>query len=203
VSQKFPVLLVRLIPASEYKAVACAIVASGISTFAGYPVSLHTYREERLRNRTDLLNQLDSLKSRLQTIKHPISVPSLAVLVYREEGVRGFYRGLWIPLVTITFVSMSLLFLFIRQFRRLTTSRGAASFTIYSGTKETFRDARLLNRDTLLDVSLLGGIGSDPDRPPEPQNANIRLQGRVGGIGHLVWVSPIRTCQGPVIVLFH
>jgi hypothetical protein len=58
------------------------------------------------------LNQLDSLKSRLQTIKHPISVPSLAILVYREEGVRGFYRGLWIPLVTITFVRMSVLFHF-------------------------------------------------------------------------------------------
>jgi len=104
----------------QYKAVACAIVASGISTFAGYP--------------------LDSLKSRLQTIKHPISVPSLALLVYREEGFRGFYRGLWIPLVTITFVR-------------------AASFTIYSGTKETLRDARILNQDTFLDTSLLGGLG--------------------------------------------
>ena len=38
-------LLVRLIPVLEYKAVACAIVASGISTFAGYPVSLYTYCE--------------------------------------------------------------------------------------------------------------------------------------------------------------
>ena len=84
--------------------------------------------------------------------------------------------------------------------RRLMMSRGAASFTIYSGTKESFRDARVLNRDSLLDVSLLGGIGSDPDRPPEPQNANIRLQGRVGGIGHLVWVGPIRARQGLVIV---
>jgi len=87
--------------------------------------------------------------------------------------------------------------------RLMMMSRGAASFTIYSGTKETFREARVLNRDTLLDVSLLGGIGSDPDRPPEPQNANIRLQGRVGGIGHLIWVGPIRTCQGLVIVSRH
>lgn len=102
-----PFFLVRLIPVLEYKAVACAIVASGISTFAGYPVSLATNRREKLRNQANPLNQLDSLKSRLQTIKHPISVPSLAVLVYREEGVRGFYRGLWIPLVTITFVRMS------------------------------------------------------------------------------------------------
>jgi len=190
VSQKSPAFPVRLIPVLEYKAVACAIVASGISTFAGYPVSLHTYREENLWDQADLLNQLDSLKSRLQTIKHPISVPSLAVLVYREEGVRGFYRGLWIPLVTITFVRMSL-FAWHFFVRRPMMSQGAASFTIYSGTKETFRDARVLNRDTLLDTSLLGGIGSDPDRPPEPQNANTRLQGRVGGFGHLVWVGPI------------
>jgi len=62
------------------------------------------------------------------------------VLVYREEGFRGFYRGLWIPLVTITFVR-------------------AASFTIYSGTKDTLRDAHILNQDTLFDTSLLGGLG--------------------------------------------
>ena len=66
--------------------------------------------EKDFGTKANPLNQLDSLKSRLQTIKHPISVPSLAVIVYREEGVRGFYRGLWIPLVTITFVRMSVLF---------------------------------------------------------------------------------------------
>jgi hypothetical protein len=31
-------------------------------------------------------------------------VLKLAGIVYREEGVTGFYRGLWIPLVTISFV---------------------------------------------------------------------------------------------------
>lgn len=112
------------------------------------------------------LNQLDSLKSRLQTIKHPISVPSLAVLVYREEGVRGFYRGLWIPLVTITFVRMSVLtWGFAFSARVLMMSQGAASFTIYSGTKETLRDARILNRDTLVDTSLLGGLGLGLEYP--------------------------------------
>jgi hypothetical protein len=25
-------------------------------------------------------------------------------MVYKEEGVMGFYRGLWIPLMTISFV---------------------------------------------------------------------------------------------------
>ncbi|ETW86043.1 mitochondrial carrier protein [Heterobasidion irregulare TC 32-1] len=100
------------------KAVVCAISASYISTFAGYP--------------------LDSLKSRLQTVKTPISVPTLAVLVYREEGIIGFYRGLWIPLMTISFVR-------------------AASFTIYNRTKEYFRDRNLLSHDDLMDAAAVGG----------------------------------------------
>lgn len=51
--------------------------------------------------------QLDSLKSRLQTTKTKISLPKLASLVYREEGIVGFYRGIWIPLTTISFVRKS------------------------------------------------------------------------------------------------
>ncbi|KAK7693788.1 hypothetical protein QCA50_003360 [Cerrena zonata] len=102
------------------KAVVCALSASYISTFAGYP--------------------LDSIKSRLQTTKQAISIPKLAALVYREEGVIGFYRGLWIPLMTISFVR-------------------AASFTIYSRTKEYCRDHHLFHRNTILNVSTTGGIG--------------------------------------------
>ncbi|KAF8077862.1 hypothetical protein FPV67DRAFT_1443423 [Lyophyllum atratum] len=101
------------------KAVVCALSASYISTFAGYP--------------------LDSLKSRLQTTKTPISIPSLAGLVYREEGIMGFYRGLWIPLMTISFVR-------------------AASFTIYNRTKEHFRNHNILCRNSILDVALTGGF---------------------------------------------
>ncbi|KAG7092547.1 hypothetical protein E1B28_008896 [Marasmius oreades] len=101
------------------KAVVCALSASYISTFAGYP--------------------LDSLKSRLQTTKTPISVPRLAAIVYREEGVAGFFRGLWIPLMTISFVR-------------------AASFTIYTRTKEHFRDHHWLARDSIVDVSVIGGV---------------------------------------------
>jgi len=101
------------------KAVVCALSASYVSTFAGYP--------------------LDSLKSRLQTTKTPITVPRLAALVYREEGIIGFYRGLWIPLTTISFVR-------------------AASFTIYNRTKEQFRNHNYLNRYNILDVALVGGI---------------------------------------------
>ncbi|KAJ7905621.1 mitochondrial carrier domain-containing protein [Mycena olivaceomarginata] len=102
------------------KAVACALSASYISTFAGYP--------------------LDSLKSRLQTMKTPITVARLARLVYREEGVIGFYRGLWIPLVTISFVR-------------------AASFTIYTETKDYFRAHNYLNRNSVFDAALVGGVG--------------------------------------------
>ncbi|KAF8623576.1 hypothetical protein AX15_006344 [Amanita polypyramis BW_CC] len=102
------------------KAVVCALTASYVSTFAGYP--------------------LDSLKSRLQTTKSPITIPRLAALVYQEEGIIGFYRGLWIPLMTISFVR-------------------AASFTIYNRTKEFCRDQNYLYRNNLFDVSLTGGIG--------------------------------------------
>jgi len=101
------------------KAVVCALSASYVSTFAGYP--------------------LDSFKSRLQTTKTKITIPKLAGLVYREEGIMGFYRGLWIPLMTISFVR-------------------AASFTIYSGTKENFRNNNILCRDNIIDTSLTGGI---------------------------------------------
>lgn len=37
---------------------------------------------------------------------------------------------------------------------------GAASFTIYTRTKEYFRDHNLLVRDNIFDVSATGGIGS-------------------------------------------
>ena len=76
---------------TENKAVVCAISASYISTFAGYP--------------------LDSLKSRLQTSRNAITVPRLASQVFQEEGIKGFYRGLWIPLFTISFVRAYLTFL--------------------------------------------------------------------------------------------
>ncbi|KAI6045703.1 hypothetical protein EDC04DRAFT_2558982 [Pisolithus marmoratus] len=101
------------------KSVVCALSASYISTFAGYP--------------------LDSLKSRLQTTKTRISLLKLAGLVYREEGLVGFYRGLWIPLVTISFVR-------------------TASFTIYSDTKEYCCRKNYFTGDNMYDAALAGGI---------------------------------------------
>lgn len=85
------------------KAVVCALSASYISTFAGYPVRIQ-FHGFGLKFRFHRPEQLDSLKSRLQTTKTSISIPKLAALVYREEGIKGFYRGLWIPLMTISFV---------------------------------------------------------------------------------------------------
>ncbi|KAL1669292.1 mitochondrial carrier domain-containing protein [Schizophyllum commune] len=102
------------------KPVVAAICASYISTFAGYP--------------------LDSMKSRLQTTRHAVSIPQLAMLVYRDEGIKGFFRGIWIPLLTISFVR-------------------AASFTIYSRTKESFAERGVLARDSIVDAALAGGAG--------------------------------------------
>lgn len=104
----------------RHKAVVCAISASYVSTFAGYP--------------------LDSIKSRLQTTRNKVTIPRLAVQVYSEEGIIGFYRGLWIPLMTISFVR-------------------AASFTIYTRTKEYCHSRNLFIGDNIFDVSAAGGLG--------------------------------------------
>lgn len=106
--------------AKRHKPVISAIAASLVSTLAGYP--------------------LDSLKSRLQASRVPITVLSQAAQVWREEGVAGFYRGFWIPLVTISFVR-------------------AASFTIYNETKEALHERNVLARARLVDVAGSGGLG--------------------------------------------
>ncbi|KIJ41289.1 hypothetical protein M422DRAFT_75640 [Sphaerobolus stellatus SS14] len=74
------------------------------------------------------------------TSRTPITVPNLAVKVFREEGIAGFYRGFWIPLITISFVR-------------------AASFTIYSGTKEALHERGLFARARVGDVAVSGGLG--------------------------------------------
>jgi hypothetical protein len=114
------------------------------------------------------------MKSRLQTHKgRSVSIPrvrapqtpwsddrlndpqQLAALVYREEGVAGFFRGLWvrlrrppssgtrscracqIPLMTISFVR-------------------AASFTIYTDTKEALRARGMLTGNNWRDAAIMG-----------------------------------------------
>ncbi|KAF8310049.1 mitochondrial carrier [Cantharellus anzutake] len=102
------------------RTIVSATVSSLISTFAGYP--------------------LDSLKSRLQARRTPITVFRLGIGIWREEGVAGFFRGIWIPLFTISAVR-------------------AASFTIYTGTKEALQKAHWLDNRRLTHVVLAGWFG--------------------------------------------
>jgi len=104
----------------EHRTLVCATVASLISTSCGYP--------------------LDSLKSRLQTSREHVSVPRMARIVFKEEGVAGFFRGITIPLVTISVVR-------------------AASFTIYTDIKVLLHARQMLDRPRVLDVALAAGIG--------------------------------------------
>ncbi len=78
------------------------------------------------------------------------------MLVYREEGIMGFYRGLWIPLMTISFVRTCGDLPFCLY--GLTLLQGPQASTIYSRTKENFRENNILCRDSIIDVSLTGGV---------------------------------------------
>ncbi|KDQ17972.1 hypothetical protein BOTBODRAFT_29288 [Botryobasidium botryosum FD-172 SS1] len=102
------------------KTVVSSTTASVLAIIAGYP--------------------LDSLKSRLQSSQVPISVPKLAATVFREEGLVGFYRGIWVPLFTISGVR-------------------AASFTIYTGTKEKLHEKGWFNDARLSHVAISGALG--------------------------------------------
>jgi len=86
-------------------------------------------------------------------------VPRLAFLVYKEEGVIGFYRGLWIPLITISFVRTWKSIACLRLSRFTFDVLGAASFTIYTRTKEYFRDHQWLDQNRLADAATVGGCG--------------------------------------------
>lgn len=76
--------------------------------------------------------------------------------VLRDEVI-GFYRGLWIPLVTISFVRAYDHFLGLEHPQ--TEFSGAASFTIYTETKDYFRAHNYLNRNSVFDAALVGGVG--------------------------------------------
>ncbi|BGP22831.1 mitochondrial carrier protein, carnitine/acylcarnitine translocase [Rhodotorula toruloides] len=96
-----------------------AITASFCSTVAGFP--------------------LDSVKSRLQ-VKRYSSVLDCARRTYAEEGIRGFFRGVTIPLVTITLVR-------------------TASFSIYTWTKGDLQRRNLLTGETVGSTALAGFLG--------------------------------------------
>lgn len=82
----------------------------------------------------------DSVKSRLQVRDYP-SIWACAKSVVREEGVRGFFRGVTIPLVTISFVRTS-------------------SFSIYYNTKKRLhRNNVFSDSSRLLHTALSGAAG--------------------------------------------
>ena len=64
----------------------------------------------------------------------------MAAMVLREEGLVGFFRGLWIPLFTISVVR-------------------ATSFSIYNNTKEMLVRNGYFTRPRALDVGLRGCVG--------------------------------------------
>ncbi|KAL7409938.1 mitochondrial carrier [Mrakia frigida] len=99
-----------------HKTVVSATTASLVSTFLGYP--------------------LDSLKARLQTTRGTApSIPALAAEVMREEGIRGYWRGCLIPLMTISIVRTT-------------------SFSIYAGSKEALAKRNIFASGSLTDVGL-------------------------------------------------
>lgn len=82
----------------------------------------------------------DSLKSRLQVKYYP-SIWSCAKAVMREEGLGGFFRGVTIPLITISFVRTS-------------------SFSIYVNTKKALHDrGYVADKGKLKEVALSGMAG--------------------------------------------
>ena len=82
----------------------------------------------------------DSVKSRLQVRDYP-SIWACAKAVVREEGIRGFFRGVTIPLITISFVRTS-------------------SFSIYYNTKGALhRNNIFSDSNRLLHTALSGAAG--------------------------------------------
>lgn len=104
----------------DHRTIFTAGTASLISTAASFP--------------------FDSLKSRLQVKYYP-SIWNCAKAVFREEGIGGFFRGVFIPLITISFVRTS-------------------SFSIYVNTKDRLHEAgKLKDKSRLRDVALSGMAG--------------------------------------------
>lgn len=82
----------------------------------------------------------DSVKSRLQVRDYP-SIWECAKSVVREEGFRGFFRGVTIPLITISFVRTS-------------------SFSIYYNTKlKLHKKGVFADQDRLIHTALSGAAG--------------------------------------------
>ncbi|PWN91883.1 mitochondrial carrier [Acaromyces ingoldii] len=104
----------------NYRTIVAAGTASLVSTAASFP--------------------FDSLKSRLQVKYYP-SIWACGKAVLKEEGMKGFFRGVTIPLITISFVRTS-------------------SFSIYVNTKEALhRRGYLADSSKLWHTALSGAAG--------------------------------------------
>ncbi|CDZ97046.1 mitochondrial carrier [Phaffia rhodozyma] len=100
--------------ALKHKTFISATVGSLCSTFLGFP--------------------LDSLKSRMQATRGSSPrIHQLATEVFREEGIRGFWRGALIPLLSISVVRTT-------------------SFSIYTGTKNELARKNILATSSLRDI---------------------------------------------------
>ncbi|KAH9454137.1 hypothetical protein Pst134EA_013224 [Puccinia striiformis f. sp. tritici] len=82
---------------------------------------------------------LDSIKSRLQVNKYD-SVMDCVKKTYVEEGPKGFYRGIAIPMFTITIVR-------------------TLSFTIYNDTKHLLHQRQMVASSSVRDIALSGLAG--------------------------------------------
>ncbi|KAG0152086.1 hypothetical protein CROQUDRAFT_650129 [Cronartium quercuum f. sp. fusiforme G11] len=103
----------------NHRTTASAAVASIFATVAGFP--------------------LDSVKSRLQVTQYN-SVLDCVKKTYAQEGAKGFYRGIAIPMLTITIVRTT-------------------SFTIYNKTKDSLQRQKVFSQPTVSHQALLGFAG--------------------------------------------
>ncbi|KAH9813034.1 mitochondrial carrier domain-containing protein [Melampsora americana] len=103
----------------NHRTTASAAVASICATVTGFP--------------------LDSIKSRLQVNRYN-SVLDCVKKTYAQEGTRGFYRGIAIPMLTITVVRTT-------------------SFTIYNKTKESFEKRNIFSQPTVSHKAISGFAG--------------------------------------------
>ncbi|CDH55569.1 mitochondrial carrier [Lichtheimia corymbifera JMRC:FSU:9682] len=80
----------------------------------------------------------DSVKTRMQT-HHYDSLLDCVKTTYREEGARGFFRGMIPPLVTVSAIK-------------------SVAFSVYEGTKHRLRHYPGLEGDTLGSLSMLASL---------------------------------------------
>ncbi|KAI8142876.1 mitochondrial carrier domain-containing protein [Fennellomyces sp. T-0311] len=80
----------------------------------------------------------DSVKTRMQT-HHYNSLLDCVKITYKEEGARGFFRGMIPPLITVSAIK-------------------SVAFTVYEGTKHRLRHYPGLEGDTLGSLTALASI---------------------------------------------